>query len=371
MRVLAIETSFDETAVAVVERAENGLVRVVAEVVASSEEMHARTGGAVPEVAAREQLTSIIPVIKEVSRQARLRLDAGREPTSEEEEVERLKEVVGAVAVTQGPGLIGSLLVGVETAKVLALAWDKPLFPVNHLKGHLFANWIEGKVGKASGLQEAPALPAVGLVVSGGHTDLVIIDKEGEIGWLGGTRDDAAGECFDKCGRLLGLPYPGGPEIARLAGTYKKSVGDDLNRFGVELPRPLMGGEGYDLSFSGLKVAVHRVLQEKGKSESVIAATAYELQEAVVDVLVQKTVKAMDEFKPKSVLLAGGVAANWRLGERMRQEVEKSGDGVKLFVPEKKYCTDNAAMIGGAALIQGEVVAAAEVKADPSLSLRE
>lgn len=302
MRILGIETSCDETAAAVVEDG----TKIISNVVASSAEMHAKTGGVIPEEAARQQVRSILPVIDEAL--------AGQK--------------VDALAVTVGPGLIGSLLVGVETAKTLSLLWKKPLIPVNHLVAHIYANWLD---------QSLPSFPALALVVSGGHTDLVLMKGHGKLEWIGGTRDDAAGEAFDKSARLLGLPYPGGPSIAREAA--KVPADTKLKMF----PRPMIDENGFDWSFSGLKTAVSReVAANTGSGKAQLAA---EVQEAIVDVLVEKTLNAVRKFRPKSLLLAGGVSANSRLREKFLAEIKATKLKVDLRFPPPNLCTDNAAYV--------------------------
>jgi len=355
VKILAIETSCDETAAAVVENTETGGVKVWGEMVASSEEMHVKTGGVVPEVAARAQMESVVPVVKEAIKIAMRVKEASLVKVNE-----WVKTEIEVMAVTVGPGLIGSLLVGVETAKAMALAWDKPLVPVNHLVGHLYAAWVE------TDKREVPELPALGLVVSGGHTDLVIMNNHQDWEYLGGTRDDAAGECLDKCARILGLPYPGGPNVANLASEYK----------GVEqlrlLPRPLWDSQELDYSFSGLKVAVGRevdkIKKEKGRvKQEDKARLAAELEEAVTESLIKKVKIALENHQLKSLIVVGGVAANLRLRNRLNELVD--GKAVKLFLPELKYCTDNAVMVGAAALFHYSPVSIDQVKADPSLSL--
>jgi N6-L-threonylcarbamoyladenine synthase len=333
MRILAIETSCDETACAVIEGVgANKPISILSNVVASSEEMHRQTGGIIPEVAAREQLRSIIPVIQESIASSLGSIGSTG---------------IDAIAVTAGPGLIGSLLVGVETAKALAYAWEKPIIPVNHLIAHLYANFVS----------EIPKFPAVGLVVSGGHTDLVLMEGHGKLRLLGRTRDDAAGECFDKCARLLGLPYPGGPAVAKMATKFQITN----SKLQIKLPRPLIQKNTYDFSFSGLKTAVART-KIGNKAE-----LAHEIQEAIVEVLVERVVRAVREFRPKSVLLGGGVAANTRLRESLNEKLKMLN--AKLFIPEPNLCTDNAAMIGTAACYNYSPTPWQEVKADPGLEI--
>ena len=347
MIILGIETSCDETAAALVENGE----KILSSAIASSVELHQKTGGIIPEVAAREQLRCIIPVIKESLE----------------------KKSIEAIAVTVGPGLIGSLLVGVETAKTLAHIWQKPLIPINHLQAHLYANWLTPN-------QKKPVFPALGLVVSGGHTDLVLMENHGEIRWLGGTRDDAAGECFDKCARLLGLNYPGGPAIASAAVKYK----EDKTKGNIKLPRPMINDKNFDFSFSGLKTALRRFApqgksfrmnpQDESSSE-LVSALAYEIQEAITDVLVEKTLRATEKYKVKSVLLAGGVTANPRLREKFRLAIKKF-DNLPLFIPTPALCTDNAAVVASCAyfnykLLACPPLAGQKIQADSSLEIEE
>ncbi len=333
MRILGIETSCDETSAAVIE---NG-TKILSNVVASSVELHKKTGGIIPEVAAREQLKCIIPVIEESMRN---------------------NNDIDALAVTVGPGLIGSLLVGVETARTLAYVWKKPLIPINHLQAHLYANWLDNK---------KPQFPAIGLVVSGGHTDLVLMKGHKNIKWLGGTRDDAAGECFDKTARLLGLPYPGGPAIAQLA---KKG-----NPNAYPLPRPMLNQKNFDFSFSGLKTAVINLIKnppDSGQDKKINQADlAASIQAAIIEVLVEKTVRASKEYGVKSVLLGGGVTANQELRKKMRLEIVNRELKINLFIPPVKLCTDNAAMIASCASFNFRSVSWKKIKANPGLSIEE
>lgn len=322
MIILGIESSCDETAAAIVKDGK----KILSSVVASSAELHIKSGGIIPEAAARKQIESIIPVIKESLAEANLK------PAD-----------LDAIAVTEGPGLIGSLLVGVEAAKTLSFVWKKPIIPVNHLWGHIYAAWIDN----------TPNLPAVVLIVSGGHSDIFLMKAETDIKWIGGTRDDAAGEAFDKTARLLNLPYPGGPSISKEAESFKDAK---LTKY----PRPLIDSTDFDFSFSGLKTSVMRNLDKEN-----IGKEAAEVQEAIVDVLVEKTKRAVGKFNPKSVIVSGGVAAN----KRLREKLEKDIKNVDLFIPEIKYCTDNAAMIATAAYYLKKETPWQEVSANPQLTL--
>ena len=316
-RILAIESSCDETGVAVVV----GGRRIEANQVATQVALHAATGGIVPEVAARQQLRWIVPTLEAALDEAQTGWDD-----------------LDAVAVTYGPGLIGSLLVGVNVAKALAVARGLPLVAVNHIEGHIYANWLTD-VGADAPLPPDPAFPLLCLVVSGGHTQLVLMHDHGRYTLLGQTVDDAAGEAFDKVGRLLGLPYPGGPAISAAAESAEPAT-----RF----PRARTAGP-YDFSFSGLKTAVLREVEGyRSRGEPIpVDGIAAAFEEAVVDALVTKTVAAARDHGVAAVALGGGVAANRALRAILRERVE--ADGLPLLVPRPAWCTDNGAMIGAAA----------------------
>jgi N6-L-threonylcarbamoyladenine synthase len=305
-RILGIETSCDETAAAVVE----GGTTVCSSVVASQADRHARFGGVVPEVASRAHVELITDVV------ARALVEAGLD----------FREL-DAVAATIGPGLAGALMVGVSAAKAVALAHDLPFVGVNHLEAHLYAAFLE---------EPDPALPMVVLLVSGGHTLLVHMLDHGAYELLGQTVDDAAGECFDKVARFMGLGYPGGPLIDRLAM--------DGDPTAIAFPRPMLD-EGYDFSFSGLKTAVINRLRAHPDDD--LADVAASFQEAVVDTLVTKLSRATRETAARSVVIGGGVAANSALRTRVLDEAEKAG--LRAFVPSRSLCTDNAAMTAAAA----------------------
>lgn len=323
MRVLGIETSCDETSAAVLE----GTV-LRSNVVASQVDLHARYGGVVPELASRRHLERLGPVIDEALDRAGTSLSA-----------------IEAVAVTCGPGLVGALTVGVAAAKGLAFAAGVPLIGVNHLEGHIYANFLE---------EPHLPFPAIVLIVSGAHTDLVVMSDHGRYGILGRTRDDAAGEAFDKVARALGLGYPGGPAIDRVARQGRPQA--------VVLPRPFPDQTTFDFSFSGLKTAVLRTVARLADGAHVAPAgadwvpdVAAAFQDALVEVLVQKTVRAAVEQGARSILIAGGVAANSTLRSRMAEAARSLG--VPLHVPALSLCTDNAGMIavaGAYRLASGE-----------------
>ncbi len=319
MRILGIETSCDETAVAVVEDGRH----LRSSVVASQAALHGRYGGVVPEVASRQHLEAILPVAQAALQEAGCRW-----------------RDLDAVAVTAGPGLVGALLVGVNAAKAFAYARDLPLVAVNHLEGHLYANWIDDR---GAGRKTLP-FPLLGLIVSGGHTDMVVMEEHGQLRRLGRTRDDAAGEAFDKVARLLGLGFPGGPAIERAAEPVAKAS--------PRLPRAWLG-ESDDFSFSGLKTAVlHLVRGEKGPPPP-IEQTAAAFQEAVVDVLAGKAARAARREGVRGILLSGGVAANGPLRRALSRR-----STVPVSVPPPALCTDNGAMIAACAYYRHEAGAA-------------
>jgi len=308
MRILGIESSCDETSAAVVEDGR----RILSNKISSQIEIHSRYGGVVPEVASRQHMLAIIPVIEQ----------AMAEAGSGWEDIE-------AIAVTHGPGLAGSLLVGVNTAKGIALARQKPLIGVNHLEGHIYANWLTGAEIK---------FPVICLIVSGGHSDLILMKNHGEYALLGRTRDDASGEAFDKVARVLGLGYPGGPIIQKTA---------EKGRNNLKLPHSWLEGS-HDFSFSGIKTALQRMVingqidladePHSGLPSKYDAAASF--QQAVVEVLVEKTIALAGEMKVNQILVAGGVAANKHLRETLTAR-----SPLPVIIPPMILCTDNAAMI--------------------------
>ncbi|KAF6576523.1 MULTISPECIES: tRNA (adenosine(37)-N6)-threonylcarbamoyltransferase complex transferase subunit TsaD [Paenibacillus] len=331
--ILAVETSCDETAVSVVK---NG-TEVLSNLISSQIETHKAFGGVVPEVASRKHVESITYMLDEAMQ------TSGITPRE-----------ISAVAVTQGPGLVGALLVGIVAAKSAALAFGKPLIGTHHIAGHIYANQLEHDI----------VYPCIALVVSGGHTELVLMESEGHFQLIGRTRDDAVGEAYDKVARAIGFPYPGGPHVDRVAHESEEVV---------TLPRAWLEPDSYDFSFSGLKSAVLNVInQTKMRGETVhVGAIARGFQESVVEVLVEKAIRAMREYGAKQLLLCGGVAANRGLRTALRERCER--EGIDLLVPSMKYCTDNAAMIGAAAYAKwkrGEFTSL-DMKADPGLSLEE
>jgi len=311
MLTLAIETSCDETSVAVLRDGRE----VLSNIISSQIEIHRKFGGVVPEVASRKHIESINQIVQESLDAANVKFDD-----------------IDLIGVTQGPGLVGALLIGISTAKAIAYGLELPIVGVNHIEGHVCANYIEHK-----GLEP----PFTGLIVSGGHTYLVQVKGYTEYEIIGRTRDDAAGEAFDKVARALGLPYPGGPVIDKLS-----QKGD---REAIAFPRVMLEPKSYDFSFSGLKTAVLNYLnQAKQKGDEIIIEdVAASFQQAVLDVLVEKSFRLAKESKMDKIVLAGGVAANQGLRNMMEQRGLE--EGIKIFYPSKILCTDNAAMIGSAA----------------------
>ncbi len=329
MRILGIETSCDETSVALVQ-ASGGLkspkFKVVKNFVSSQIPIHRKTGGVVPEVAARNHVEIIVPLIKKAIK-------------------DKMPDVI---AVTSGPGLITSLRIGVDAARILSIIKKVPIIGINHLEGHIYANWLPSSQQqtanskrKAVGRRlQAVSFPALCLIVSGGHTELVLMKEHGKYERIGSTRDDAAGEAFDKSAKLMGLPYPGGPEIARLA--------EGGNPHAHEFPRPMIGSNDFDFSFSGLKTAVRLFVETHEASKTGVRNVAASIQVAIVEVLVKKAVRAAKKHKVKSVLLAGGVSANKMLRQYLGEAISVELPKVSYHVPPMEFTTDNAAMIAAA-----------------------
>lgn len=311
--VLGIESSCDETSAAVV-RLDAGGITLLSDVTARQEEVHVRFGGVVPELASRRHLESLLPVVRASLEKASVSY-----------------QQLNAIGVTNRPGLIGSLMIGVNAAKTLCYSLGIPLIPIHHLEAHLAAALLEGAEVK---------FPCLGLIISGGHTSLYEIEEGWKLGKaLGHTRDDAAGEAFDKGARLLGLPYPGGPEVARLASGGNPAA--------VNFPRALAAWNQPDFSFSGLKTAVSTYLREN--PSPVLPDVCASLQEAIVDSLVAKTVAAAKAGNYRDLVVAGGVAANKRLREKLEPALPR---GLKLHIPSPKYCTDNGAMIAALSAVR-------------------
>jgi len=364
MKILAIETSCDDTCVAILQK-EADKLNFLSSAVSSQIEVHREWGGVYPTLAKREHQKNLVPVLEKALKEANL-LESGRsyknvskilqrEDILAEHLTEFLKKYdapnIDYLAVTVGPGLDPSLWAGINFAKALAFNWGKPVIPVNHIKAHFLAPLV---------LEEG-TFPAVSLLASGGHTQLIVSENLKTHKVIGKTRDDAAGECFDKTARIIGLDYPGGPEIAKLA---KKETDKE-----VSLPRPMIKSKDYDFSFSGLKTAVlYKWRDEESKTQDFKVAMAREIQEAITDVLVEKTFKAVEEYKAKTVVVGGGVSANLAL----REKIKKRGKDLKVILPDLDFSTDNAKMIAVTAAYENEkplTVDWKELESKPNLKI--
>jgi N6-L-threonylcarbamoyladenine synthase len=370
LKILAIETSCDDTAIAVL-RAQNHKLEVLSSLVSSQVMLHKKYGGIYPMLAKREHQNNLTFVLKKVLKKAGLLKNKKKINSLDKSSIDKLKKIlireqklfddlilffknyqkpdIDLIAVTNGPGLEPCLWVGINFAKALSFFWKIAIIPVNHIEAHIFSAIVNlEKKFKVDNLENI--FPAVCLIVSGGHTQLILMEKIGKYKILGETRDDAAGECFDKTARILKLDYPGGPVISQKADQWKK---DKKNLVDIKLPRPMINTKDYDFSFSGLKTAVlYNVKNQSNrmiKNEAYIRKMCYEIQEAVVDVLVKKTFKAAKDYMVKTIILGGGVAANKELRKRFI-ELGKLGEGkFNILIAPKNLCTDNAIMVGIAA----------------------
>ena len=369
MKILSIDTSCDETCAAVLE-VKKGNFKILSNIISSQIKLHQKYGGVYPSLAKREHQRNLIPVLKKALKKAE-------------------SPKIDLIAVTVGPGLEPCLWVGVNFAKALSLYWEKPIIPVNHIEAHILANLLpqissnfkvssfpEGEPPVPYGAGKFQELfPAICLVVSGGHTQLILMNpvrgqrnlvesqkkqtsngvKEiGNYKIIGETRDDAAGECFDKTARILGLPYPGGPAIAEQA-TKLSMINNQLS---INLPRPMINSKNYDFSFSGLKTAVLYDFKKRPKevrtSKEYIREMAKEIQQAIIDVLIKKTITAAKNYQVKTIMLGGGVASNKELRKQFQRILRKEKLSFKFYVPGFKFCTDNAAMIAAAGYFNRE-----------------
>jgi len=317
MNILSIETSCDETAVALVE-AKNGKFRVVEDLISSQIKVHAPFDGVVPNLAAREHLKNLPLLLEKTIKKRKL-----------------APKDIDLITVTQGPGLIPALLIGTNSAKALAYAWRVPLVGVHHIAGHIYANFINQNT------RYKIRFPILALIVSGGHTQLILMRKHMDFKIVGETLDDAAGEAFDKVAKILNLDYPGGPAVAAAAEKYKQNTK-------YQLPRPMLNSNNLNFSFSGLKTAVLYLVKKNPKilkDKNLIAALCSEFQQAVIDVLVSKTLTAARKYKPETVLLGGGVSANKELRAQLGKTIENNLKNTRYQIPDTKYSLDNAAMI--------------------------
>ena len=325
MIILSIDTSCDDTCIAILE-IKKKKIKVLSNIVSSQVDIHKKYGGVYPSLAKREHEKNLVPVLKQTLQKAHNK--------------KKFKKP-DLIAVTIGPGLDPCLWVGLNFAKSLSLVWNIPLIPVNHIEGHILANFL-----LKTSLNFQKLLPAICLIVSGGHTQLILIKKIGNYKIIGETRDDAAGECFDKTARILGLAYPGGPSIAQEAEQF--SISD--SQISIKLPRPMIYSKDYDFSFSGLKTAVLYDYKKRSKkirtSQKYISAMAKEIQQTIIDVLIKKTIKATKDYKIKNIMLGGGVIANKELQRQFKEKIKKEIPNSLLLIPDSNLCTDNAAMIG-------------------------
>ena len=404
MIILSIETSCDETSIATI-KGKGGLknpsFEILSNIVLSQIKIHKKWGGVVPNLARREHQANLIPILEKSLRKSSFLISKSefliskqiqnsklriinkileREPELLERFLKFIPTIkppkIDAIAVTVGPGLEPALWVGINFAKALAFVWNKPIVAVNHMEGHVVASLLSTTSHKVESKKlKVVEFPAIALLVSGGHTELVLIKKWGDYKIIGETRDDAAGECFDKAARMLELPYPGGPQIAKQAENFKKypltfRMGGWTRRemekeaFNINLPRPMIDSKDYDFSFSGLKTAVLYMLRDMKERHINIGdftpMICNEIQQAIVDVLIAKTIRAAKEFGAKSIILGGGVAANKELRAQIKKAVVMSrrdldiGDirTVVLYLPSAKLTTDNAAMIGAAGYLR-------------------
>lgn len=335
MKILSIETSCDETAVALVKAEKNNFF-VLENIVSSQFKTHEPFGGVVPDLAARDHLKNLPVILKKIFLKNKLR-----------------SKDIDLIAVTEGPGLIPALLIGTNCAKSLAFAWKKPLVGVNHIAGHIYANFIHPVKSREAGAAlpqfNRVKFPILALVVSGGHTELIFMKKHLNYKIIGQTLDDAAGEAFDKVAKILGLGYPGGPIVSLLAEKYKKqNTRYRILNTKYQLPRPMINSPNLNFSFSGLKTAVLYTVRDNPeiiKSNKLTGELCAEFQQAVIDVLVYKTIKAANKYKPKTILLGGGVSANKELRKQLGKSIKEKIPNTRYLLPAARYSLDNAAMI--------------------------
>ena len=366
MKILAIETSCDDTGIAILEADRNDSFTVLANVVASQVAMGKKYGGVFPMMAKREHQKNLVPVLIKALKESKL-LNTNpkkenpnlenileREPDLEKKLVPFLKNYskpdVDLIAVTNGPGLEPCLWVGVNFAKALSHFWNIPVVPINHIESHILVNTLENKNIK---------FPAISLVVSGGHTQIILVKKIGEYEILGETRDDAAGECFDKCAKILGLGYPGGPMISKLAEGIKPNN---------TLPRPMISTKDYEFSFSGLKTAVLYADQKvKNKTNQYKKEMAAEVQQSIIDVLIKKTMQAVKDYGAKTLILGGGVSAN----QELRKQFKEKSEGVDFIAPKPNLSTDNGLMIAVSAFYhQKDTIDWQKIEANGNLRIK-
>ncbi|MCD4761970.1 tRNA (adenosine(37)-N6)-threonylcarbamoyltransferase complex transferase subunit TsaD [bacterium] len=342
MKILGIETSCDETAASVIEGKGNK-VKVLSNVVSSQIEIHKKYGGVVPEVAAREHVLDILLVINKSLEKAGIKKDFSKN--------------IDAISVTVGPGLVTSLIVGVETAKSLSYAWGIPIIGVNHIEGHIYANFV--------GENKNIKFPALILTVSGGHTLLVLMKGHGKYELIGETRDDAAGEAFDKAAQLMNIGYPGGPILSKYARKFK-------GKLSIDFPRPMINKDNFDFSFSGLKTSILYKIKKDSSWKKKISEYCYGFEQAIVDVLITKMMRATQKYKVKTLMLAGGVSANTELRKQFKKRAKELDFNGEIIIPDLKYTTDNAVMIATAGYFrvrENKFNSWDKIKVNPNLEL--
>ncbi|HEY4487513.1 MAG TPA: tRNA (adenosine(37)-N6)-threonylcarbamoyltransferase complex transferase subunit TsaD [Candidatus Paceibacterota bacterium] len=393
MKILGIETSCDETAVCLIEACgtfeQNFSFKVFGNALLSQVAVHAPYGGVFPNLAKREHSRNLVPLLARVFQQSRvprgstsgIDTDGLRDILEREPELCTQLEMflathgkpdIDAIAVTHGPGLEPALWVGVNFARALSTVWNVPIVPVNHLEGHIamaiVSNPDTSLYNEVSGLRiKESGFPAIALLISGGHTELDLVREWPHFETLGETRDDAVGEAFDKVARMMGLPYPGGPQISALAETARNTY---RGPYSVSLPRPMLHEKNFDFSFSGLKTAVLRLVKDKTLSEDEKMALAREFEEAATDVLVHKTVRAVEEYGAQTVLVGGGVSANAHVKRELKKALDNAG--AQLLVPPPEWATDNAlmiALVGYFHALNNEFIEAATLRANGNLKL--
>jgi N6-L-threonylcarbamoyladenine synthase len=367
LTILGIETSCDDTAVAVLEIA-RGKFKILSNIISSQVKLHKKYGGVYPMLAKREHQKNLPLVLKKMLKEtssfkkSKIQIPNAKQnpnskfPSSAKATGGKQIPKLDLIAVTKGPGLEPCLWQGINFAKTLSYYWGIPVVPVNHIESHILVNFLNAKEN-SFGLKEGKILnteylfPAICLVVSGGHTELILMEGVGKYKLLGETRDDAAGECFDKTARILGLGYPGGPAIAEQARQWKSQSQNPKYeidpKFLIKLPRPMIHQKNYDFSFSGLKTAVlYQYQKSKIKNQKYKQAMSWEIQQAIIDVLIHKTLKAAKDFKAKSIILGGGVTANDELRKQFKEAIKKQLPNTLYLMPKTSFCTDNAVMVG-------------------------
>jgi len=402
LTILAVETSCDDTAISLVRVSEKkeAVFKILSNIVSSQTKIHEKWGGVYPSLAKREHQKNLTPVLEKALKKAgmlkksqALTADNQQSPKSQNlkkilEREEKLyknlwvflkkyrKPQIDLIAITNGPGLEPCLWVGINFIKALAYYWELPVITVNHIKAHIFVNNLKFKKGL---LEKKLDFPAVCLIVSGGHTQLFLMKDYGKYELLGETRDDAAGECFDKTARILGLGYPGGPAIAKAASQWKSQTPAPNNqpsrKSRIKLPRPMINTKDYDFSFSGLKTAVlykTKTDEKKAKNKNYVKEMAFEIEQSITDILVKKTIKAARDFNAKMILIGGGVAANEELREKLLKNCKLKIESCRVLIPPTELCTDNAVMTAIAGYFrhrQGKKENWKDIKAEANLKI--